>query len=107
MDIYTATEEAYKHGYEKGYADGYMGHWIPVSERLPEKDGGYLVYKTFGKHGWCDVLDFAKDGRKVNIYDFDRCWENVWYNYDSEWGYVISDNVTHWMPLPEAPKVNK
>lgn len=111
MDKYTATEMAYKHGYEKGYkaaTDNNVGcKWIPVSERLPEKDGGYLVYKTLGKHGWCKVLDFAKDGRKVDIYDFDSCWENVWYNYDNEWGYVISDNVTHWMPLPEAPKVNK
>ncbi len=23
--------------------------------------------------------------------------------YDSEWGDVTVDNVTHWMPLPEPP----
>ena len=24
--------------------------------------------------------------------------------YDSEYGHVSDDSVTHWMPLPEPPK---
>lgn len=103
MDKYTATELAYKHGYEKGYAAG-KPKWIPVSERLPENDGKYLVLKALGEHRWHDVFRFAKDGRKVNKYDFDSNWQNVWFIYDSEWGYITTDNVTHWMPLPEPPK---
>jgi hypothetical protein len=80
MDIYTATEMAYKHGYEKGYADGYMGHWIPVTERVPEQgqevivfSGGVLKPRVFAYHFWCkDYTSFA--------------------------------HITHWMPLPEPPK---
>ena len=78
--------------------------WIPVSEP-PKKDGRYLVAKKiFNKIVWQEVLSFAKDGRKVDKYDFHRGWKNVWYRYDSEWGHLTIDNVTHWMPLPDAPK---
>ena len=81
-----------------------MPTWIPVAERLPDKDGRYLVYKQFHGFTLCDIASFAKDGRKVNEYDFEHEWENVWYGYDSEYGHVISDSVTHWMLLPEVPK---
>ena len=78
--------------------------WIPVSERLPESDGNYLVAKKiFNNSIMQDVLRFAKDGRKVDKYDFHRGWKNVWYYYDSEWGHITVDSVTHWMPLPEPP----
>ena len=80
--------------------------WIPVSERLPDKDGDYLVVKKiFNNNIIQDVLSFAKDGRKVDKYDFHRGWKNVWHYYDSEWGHITVDSVTHWMPLPEPPKV--
>ena len=78
--------------------------WISVKDRLPEQDGEYLIYKVWGTRGWCDKLYFAKDGRKVDKYDFGRKWKNVWYKYDSEWGYISIDYVTHWMPLPQPPK---
>jgi hypothetical protein len=77
--------------------------WIPVTERLPE-DGEYLAYTKCTYGNYVRILRFAKDGRKVNEYDFDRDWENVWYLYDSEWGHIAVDSVTHWMPLPEPPK---
>lgn len=99
MDRYTAAEEGFKRGYEAG-----KPKWIPVSERLPDTDGRYLVYKNIWGSAWFDVVSFAKDGRKIDEYDFHRDWENVWYNYSSEWGYVTTNSVTHWMPLPEAPK---
>ena len=51
-------------------------HWIPVEEKLPEEDGKYLFYD--------EVL-----GHEVSIY------------YD---GVTIVPSVTHWMPLPEAPR---
>ena len=79
--------------------------WIPVTERLPEENGYYLVAKKiFNNSIMQEVLSFAKDGRKVDKYDFHRGWKNVWYCYDSEWGHLTVDNVTHWMPLPEPPK---
>ena len=77
--------------------------WIPVSERLPGKNGDYLVFKGSSYGGWCEVVGFAKDGSEVDEYDLGGC-ENVWYDYDSEYGYIAFDSVTHWMPLPEPPK---
>ena len=78
--------------------------WIPVTERLPEADGDYLVFERGYIVPAIRVLSFAKDGRKVDKYDFYRGWKNVWYRYDSEWGHLTIDDVTHWMPLPEPPK---
>ena len=78
--------------------------WIPVTERLPDKDGKYLTYYHNHFGDITRVLDFAKDARKVNKYDFHQSWKKVWYEYDSECGYFTIDDVTHWMPLPEPPK---
>ena len=78
--------------------------WIPVTERLPEEDGDYLVFKRFAGNAWSDVVSFAKDGRQVSECTFVEKWQNVWYYYDSEWGYIRTDAVTHWMPLPEPPE---
>lgn len=57
-----------------------MGEWISVDDRMPEKDGKYLVWrvKYNGKHGY-DCVDFLGD-------DF---W---------------SARVLYWMPLPEPPE---
>lgn len=113
MDRYTATEQAYKHGYEKGYEVGKKDatahceacanttqeaivmlqrriakqKWIPVSERLPEKWGSAIVYRK-GEH-----------------YSMLRYTPALgWHFYDPEWGDVEVYDVTHWMPLPEPPK---
>lgn len=77
--------------------------WIPVTERLPEKKGMYLVHEKA----------FNKWGGYMNVVCFSPCYDGVeehlkgrkmWYDYDSEWGDFEIRNVTHWMPLPEPPK---
>ena len=79
--------------------------WISVKKQLPKKDGRYLVREVlFNNTPWYKILSFAKDARKVDKYDFHRGWKNVWYYYDSEWGHITVDSVTHWMELPEEPK---
>ena len=81
MKEYTATEQAYKNGYEAG-----KPKWIPVTEKLPEKDGSVLVYNGYGR----GILWFEK-GNGFNEID--------------DYGWVRPvDSVTHWMPLPEPPK---
>lgn len=90
MDKYTATEQAYKHGYEKGYNNGYKDalaeRWIPVSEMLPENGS--------------DVLAFSYHDTESRIYpaNYDhKIWMDCLFNIR-----ILS--VTHWMPIPAAPK---
>ena len=96
--------------FESWIADHLIAHgvtvqeWISVKDRLPEKDGDYLIFERGYLIPSIRVLSFAKDGRKVDKYDFHREWKNVWHRYDSEWGHLTIDDVTHLMPLPEQPK---
>ena len=91
MDIYMATEEAYKRGLEDG-----KPKWIPVTERLPEED-------------------LPKDSKSKQIkvlvaYMRNGCWvvrtnlrkKGQWYRKPDEWDWSVSDPITHWMPLPGA-----
>jgi hypothetical protein len=67
-----------------------MQQWIPVSERLPEKTGSYIVQSETGAvftnrfyageilaNGCCGPVKWAAKGKK---------------------------KITHWMPLPKPPK---
>lgn len=107
MDKYTAQEQAFKRGYEKGYEAGIaekkkaycdglldgrraalecvpLAKWIPVTERLPEKEGRYL----------CVVRIGHKSGAVyVQIMNGDK------YGFSLE--HIYNDDVTHWMHLPE------
>ena len=68
--------------------------WIPVSERLPEKAGKYLVVtKSCFKKGeiYIQLMWYgAKSGFHISDPDF-GCMK-------------MNKYVTHWMPLPEPPK---
>ena len=77
-----------------------MSEWISVDERLPENDYGkhwkerkhYLVMTEP-----CGLMRVARFGSK----------EFPWW-IDSHDTVMTSANyakVTHWMPLPEAPKM--
>ena len=65
--------------------DSVEQHWIPCSERLPDKTDDYLC-----SYNGCAVVDICE-------YDPDR---NEWgFFYDGGWKVV--SNVIAWMPLPE------
>jgi hypothetical protein len=59
--------------------------WIPVTERLPEKRGTYLV----ARGGWMWSADFYPPPNAS------------WWD---ESGAHEFKAVTHWMPLPPAPE---
>lgn len=59
-----------------------MSEWISIDERLPEEDVRVLVY--------------INSERSYTKFDTDRLKEGKWVRWYSD--------VTHWMPLPEAPK---
>ena len=78
--------------------------WISVKDRLPEKDGAYLVTtNSLGDRQSVKLRWFAKDGENVDAYDL-AGQKDVWYLYDIECGYVSIKTVTHWMPFPRPPK---
>lgn len=55
--------------------------WIPVTERLPEEAGCYLVA-------------VKNDHQR-------RYSKTAWFSHGS---WFARQDVTHWMPLPPAPK---
>jgi hypothetical protein len=67
-----------------------MNEWISVKERLPEKSGKYL---TISPSGIYSILNYSAKYRAFNIYDEQP---------KSSLKYCLE--VTHWMPLPAAPK---
>lgn len=67
--------------------------WIPVSERLPESSGVYIVSRWFSDGEESAVLADA------NYYD----GNGDWYNDNRiNWGRdLVTDRIVAWMPLPE------
>ena len=59
--------------------------WIPVTERLPEHSGDYLVYSVGGNWEQLSTIEIA-------------FWNDKNFIVQSFFA------VTHWMPLPEPPK---
>jgi hypothetical protein len=72
-----------------------MGEWISVKNKLPDKEGVYVL---------------AYNGRVfVSKYNGLTCHRNDIPNSEQpifmdDVGCVQRGGVTHWMPLPEPPK---
>ena len=93
-------EQAYKKGYAAGYDLGYKegiekksekqsktGHWIPVSEKLPDKEGHYLCSVRY----MYPPYNFFEP-EKVKYMD-----DVTIQKFDGEFNI----EVKAWMPLPE------
>ena len=67
--------------------------WIPVTERLPDEDGTYLVITNYG------TVTIAK-------YYTSKTFPatQIMPQYTSVAKWQSNRNPTHWMPLPEPPK---
>jgi hypothetical protein len=82
-----------RHQYEKGFADACKlntkGEWISVDERLPENELERVLV-TLKQGTFTNTIG-------TNKVDTDIFVEGRWVR----WGRY----VTHWMPLPEAPKM--
>lgn len=78
-----------------------QNEWVSVGERFPEKHGEYIVCacdegEPMDERIWGDTVVVCAD-----YYDGAFAW------YEGNTEYDISDIVTHWMPLPKAPKEEK
>lgn len=80
--------------------------WIPVSERLPEETGTYLVWMKW------DLTEADEEPSAYPVlYDADAEGFGWWKSYYSGEtlglageDFVRYEGITHWMPLPEPPK---
>ena len=59
--------------------------WIPVGERLPDVGENVLV---------CDA-------REDYVYIWENFGDGLWFGDEIIWE---TEDITHWMPLPEPPK---
>jgi len=68
-----------------------MSEWISVDERLPKDKQMCLVYGT---------VYYVPDEQSKEI---------MVTKFYEEFGFVeqIHANITHWMPLPEPPKMKR
>jgi hypothetical protein len=71
-----------------------VNQWIPVTERMPEDD---LQNKSKAKQIKVLVAYKTGNGCWVTKTQLRRKGRHFWY-------WSASDSVTHWMPLPDAPK---
>lgn len=93
IDILTkmSTNHFYGHREQEAFklaAEALKQRWIPVIEKLPEKDGNYLVTYTDG--------GVAEVGSSLYIQRVDGT--------EPYWDYF---SVTAWMPLPKPYKGSK
>ena len=74
------AEELYSKNYRKQ-------EWISVDERLPNDKQEVLTIDSQGK---------------MEVCFYEEQWEGIFQQYG---GLTKIFNITHWMPLPEAPKM--
>ena len=72
--------------------------WIPVTERLPNCNGCYLVWRPHFFGGEIGMPSIC-------YYDGSNTWHDS-YGVDFE-RILHPDDVTHWMPLPRPPEENE
>ena len=100
----THTEVA-KYLYNAGYRK--QSEWISVEERLPDLEPPLIKYGSVGyKQKSIRVLCACKqESGKIMVKEG---YYEVWVDNPRKpyWRIPGSiDSVTHWMPLPEAPKM--
>lgn len=77
----------------KNYMTWEQPRWIPVSERLPDNTGWYLI--TFKNSYGDDAIVCEMSYRKP---------ENYWTDKDISRKILDNDEVLAWMPLPSPYK---
>lgn len=99
------SSRLWKNAYERGKADAEQ-RWIPVSERLPEEYGEYMITWTTshslvnGEYGFLGIAEYESSGE----YDYENNeFKGEWLLEDYIKNYP-NVKVTAWMPLPEPYK---
>ena len=84
------------------HAVGAKNEWISVKDRLPDKDGAYLVLDEDGEV-FATNFDSCIDDPSERFGNWSEQYDNATWGWTgSEW--FPNDRITHWMPLPEPPE---
>lgn len=78
------------------------GGWISVEDRLPSREGlepDEVEYVLVSEQSF-DAITGEKLGSYVSICGFGY---DGWSKFDN-FGHVRTENITHWMPLPDPPQ---
>lgn len=72
--------------------------WIPVTERLPEEEETVLVARKFLGIKECPACTYVETAERIG---------DSWVSDSDEYKIARSKHTdpTHWMPLPEPPKM--
>lgn len=75
--------------------------WVSVKDRLPTEEGEYLIcFSNDDRSDRILVDSFQYQWRREKISEAEeRYYRSEEMSFDPYW------NVTHWMPLPAAPKM--
>ena len=90
----------------KELTDNNVGKWIPVTERLPDKNGAYLVWILwpYEEEPWYSIVNYDADVEAFG--EWEEHYHPISLGYlDSE--FVEIKNVIAWMPLPEPPEAEE
>lgn len=83
-----------------------MSEWIPVSKKLPDKSGEYLVHFNETSHNILAIYGLKKE----DIPDLNGWYGPGFYNPAYNWGeydgYQMLETPDYWMSIPEPPKHN-
>ena len=79
--------------YEAGYRK--QSEWISVEERLPDICGMDVLMVAVNCYGQTNIVKGFTDYQcPIKFLTNEKQYDNIWGAWE----------VTHWMPLPEAPK---
>ena len=96
LNRYQTVKNLSKMGYRKQ-------EWISVDERLLDDIDDYIVVVKM-KYEWETEWEYDTD---VAAFVFENGYiDNHWDTFN-DWYEGQECHVTHWMPLPEAPKMRK
>lgn len=77
--------------------------WINIKDRLPNKDGEYLVVYQCFQYRLIRIFHFSLNLHEIDEFVFPNEKRPGWYEPDEEVFYFERTGITHWAELPELP----
>lgn len=101
--------------------------WIPITERLPNPEtevmivcndnGRRFIATAIHENGkqlseescwvWTDIWEYGRyDEEHDDYFVPEGWWESRCFTPDDVYNCMVDCEVTHWMPMPELPKMD-